>query len=162
MELAQKEVGQGTGWSDTIILENAGFKVVQAPLLENLFGMIQFKRFDCFPLGANEAHALLERYRQDCPDVIIEPRLLIRYPFGRLFFVNKNDGELHDMVKTGLITAFNNGSFWKLFRSHGSNAGLFTRANIKDRVQIEISNTNLTEEFKTIPDKYFFSLDMLD
>jgi len=161
-DLRKKSLGQGLGWSDIEVLENAGLNVEQAPNLTNLFKMTENKRFDCFPLGANEVHSLLDRYQKFSPNVIVEPKVLLIYPFGRLFFVDKENQELHDAVFTGLVRSFENGSFWKLFKSHESNKATFTSANLKGRQQIFIDNPRLTQAFKKIPKKYFFSLDMLD
>lgn len=161
-DLRKKTAGQGIGWSDIAILENAGLKVMQSATIDNLFGMTEVKRFDYFPLGANEAHSLLEKYKNISPNVVVESQILLIYPFGRLFFVHKDNKELHDAVEAGLVKAFENGSFLKLFKSHQANIALFTQANLKNRKQILIDNPNMTEEFKKIPQKYFFTLDMLD
>lgn len=161
-DLKTKTAGQGIGWSDVDILKNAGLNVVTAPHIDNIIKMTNRKRFDFFPLGANEAHSLLEPYSKRDPDVIVEPKLLLIYPFGRLFFVHKDNKELHDAVQTGLHKSFKNGSFWKLFKSHKSNNAIFTKANLKSRKQILIDNPNMTDEFKKIPKDHFFNLNMLD
>ena len=161
-DLRKMSAGQGNLWSDVKILENAGLKVYQAPNLTCLFKMTEKKRFDSFPLGANEVHSLLEQFRVNCPNVIVEQNLLLIYPFGRLFFVHKDNRELHDAVYSGLVKSFENGSLWKLFKSHKSNSAIFTKANLKDRKQIYINNPHMTTAFKKIPKKYFFQLNMLD
>jgi len=161
-DLKKKSAGQGNLWSDVKILENAGLKVYQAPSLKCLFNMIEKKRFDYFPLGANEVHSLLDQFREYCPNVIVEQNFLLIYPFGRLFFVHKDNKELHDAVYSGLVKAFENGSLWKLFKSHKSNRAIFTQANLKNRKQIFIQNPHMTTAFKKIPKKYFFQLNMLD
>jgi hypothetical protein len=160
-DLRKKIAGQGVGWSDVQILKKAGLKVQQASSITNLFRMIEGKRFDYFPLGVNEVHSLLEEYRTYSPNVIVEQKILLIYPFGRLFFVNKDNQELHDAVKAGLVKSFENGSFWRLFKTHKSNAAIFTKTYLKKRTQIFIDNSNITEEFEKIPKKYFFKLDML-
>ena len=160
--LRTKRAGQGIGWSDVEILENAGLEVVTSSHIENLIKMVEARRFDYFPLGANEAHSLLDTHSKESPNVVVEPTLLLIYPFGRLFFVHEDNKELHDTVEMGLIRSFENGSFWNLFKSHPSNHALFVKANLKDRNQILIDNPHMTEAFKRIPQKYFFNLRMLD
>ena len=137
-------------------------EVVTSSHIENLIRMVEAKRIDYFPLGANEAHSLLDTYSEKGPNVVVEPTLLLIYPFGRLFFVHKENKELHDIVQTGLIKSFENGSFWELFQSHPSNHALFVKANLKYRYQILIDNPLMTEAFKKIPQEYFFKLSMLD
>jgi hypothetical protein len=161
-DLQSLKAGQGVGWADAEILENAGLHVEKASLLSSLFAMTERKRFDYFPLGANEVHSLLDQYKQHCPNVQVEENLVLIYPFGRLFFVHKDNNELHDAVYSGLLKSFENGSFWELFKNHKSNQALFTKVNLENRVQIHINNPHMTANFKNIPEKYFFKLEMLD
>ncbi len=154
--------GQGLGWSDVKILEHAGLTVFEGSHISNLFAMTEFKRFDYFPLSANATHRLLDIYQKKIPNVVVESNILLIYPFGRLFFVHKDNRALHDAVKTGLAKAFESGEYWRLFKAHKSNQGLFTKANLKSRTQIFIENPHMTKEFKGIPKKYFFNLNMLD
>jgi len=160
--LANMLAGQGIGWSDVDILEHAGLKVHQAPHLSNLFKMLEKKRFDYLPLGANEIHSLLTQYQNLSPNVVVEPNNLLIYPFARFFFVHKSNRKLHDAVYRGLVAAFDNGSFWQLFKSHKSNAAIFNRANLANRQQKHIDNPHMTPAFRKIPKKYFFRLEMLD
>ena len=161
-DLSLHTAGQGIGWSDVKILEKADLRVVQAPDLANLFKMLERQRFDYFPLGANEAHFLLESFKnKNVSDLIVENNLLLIYPFARFFFVHKDNVELHDIVKKGLKKSFDNGSFWKLFKSHKSNEALFKKVNLKVRKIIRIDNPNMSDKFKQIPQKYFFNLNML-
>lgn len=124
--------------------------------------MIEHRRFDYLPLGANEFDFLFMKYQKHSPNVIVEQNIVLIYPFGRLFFVNKNNQELHDAVYQGLVKSFLNGSFWQLFKSHKSNRVVFKEANLKARKQLVIDNPYLTSEFKRIPKEYFFGLHMLD
>ncbi len=124
--------------------------------------MTEGKRFDYLPLSANAAHLWVEKYRKQNPHIIVEPSILLIYPFGRLFFVHKDNRELHDAVKTGLVRSFETGEYWKLFKSHKGNSHLFTKVNLKSRTQILIENPHMTKEFKKIPKKYFFNLNMLE
>ena len=125
--------------------------------------MLDRERFEYFPLGANEAHFLLQSFQKNpSQNLKIEENILLIYPFARFFFVHKDNVELHDIVKKGLEISFKNGSFWELFKSHKSNEALFKKANLKKRKQILIINPNMSEKFKEIPKKYFFNLNMLD
>ncbi len=153
--------GQGTGWSDVQILEVAGLEVRTPAHISHLFAMTNAKRFDYFPLGANEAHSLLEMFKSKGPNVIIEKNILLVYPFGRLFFVNKSNTELRDAVELGLQRAFENGKFLKLFKSHESNKAIFSMDNLSSRIKITIDNPNISMAFKAIPKKYFLDLEMI-
>ncbi len=161
-DLKKMTAGQGMGWSDIEILEHSGLKVEKAPNIDNLFKMLEMKRFDYLPLGANETHFLLDTYKTKTPNILVEESILLLYPFGRLFFVHKDNKELHDAIQSGLEESFSNGSFQKLFRTHKSNKALFEKANLGKRKQVFIDNPNMSEKFKKIPPKYFFNLNMLN
>lgn len=155
-ELSELTAGQGKGWSDTGILRRAGLNVEEAPQIDNLLRMLNAKRFDYFPLGANEIHSLLKTYRNDCPDVIVERNLVLVYRFGRLFFVKRGNDQLADALYLGLEKAMEDGSFIELFRSHSSNRGLKTLADLGQRKRIIIDNPFMTNRFRQIPQKYFY------
>ncbi len=154
-------LGQGSGWSDVDILNRAGLRVSTAPKLKHLFRMLEVKRFEALPLGANEIYSLVDLYQNKDASIIVEPSLLIIYPFARLFFVNKNNVRLHSILKTGLENAFADGSLWKLFRNHPQNSALFNKANLTKRRIININYDLLKERLEKIPQHYFLSIDDL-
>lgn len=153
--LKKMVAGQGPGWSDIKILEKAGIKVETGPF-ESLFKMADSKRFDFLPLGVEEVYGLLDRYKNVAPNLIVEEHLVLHYPFSRLFFVKKDNKELHDAVLTGLEKAFADGSFQKLLETDESFKAALARANLKKRTLVEVDNPNLTPRFREIPAKYFY------
>jgi len=156
-QLKQMVAGQGPGWSDIKILEGAGIKVVMGEFVP-LFKMVDRRRFDFYPLGIEEIYSLFDKYKEECPDSIIETTLVLHYPFARLFFVRKDNKELHDALMDGLEKAFADGSFQSLMDKDPAFHETQLRANIKSRTIIEIDNPNLTPQFKQIPAKYFAKL----
>src|SRR5262245_41563266 len=155
-QLRDKTAGQGVNWSDTAILRHAGITVHVAPW-ESLFQMVENKRFDFFPLGASEAYTFLKKYQALAPNAIVEQHLVLIYPFGRLFFVRKDNTALRDAIQRGLEQAFADGSFQQLFEDFWSLS--LTPVNLKERTPIRISNLNLTPAFLKIPRKYFYDIE---
>jgi len=155
-QLRDKTAGQGVNWSDTAILRHAGLTVHVAPW-ESLFKMTESKRFDFFPLGAIEASTFLKQYQSLAPHAIVEQHLVLIYPFGRLFFVRKDNAALRDAIQRGLEQAFADGSFQQLFEDFWSLS--LTTVKLKERTPIRISNPNLTPAFLNIPQKYFYDMD---
>ncbi len=153
-ELRLKVAGQGPGWADIRILEHAGIKVQVAPF-GALFAMVDNRRFDFYPLGMEEVYGMLARYRERAPHSVVEETLALHYPFARLFFVNKDNRELHDALLAGLQAAFADGSFQHLLESDPAYKAARQRANIARRTVIEIENPDLTPQFRAIPAKYF-------
>lgn len=154
--------GQGEDWADVKILEYANISVIETPQMESLFAMIEKKRFDFLPLGAHSVFWHLEKAEKTYPSLTVDKNIVLIYPFARFFFVNKKNKKLHDIIRKGLEIAFEDGSLFELFRTHKNTQNLFLKADLKNRIQIDIENPLMSEEFKKIPKEYFFDLSYLD
>lgn len=154
-ELRRMSAGQGPGWADSKVLTAAGIHVKTAEF-ESLFRMVNARRIDYYPLGADEAYTLLERYRALAPDVVIEPHLVLQYPFSRLFFVRKGDTQLRDAILSGLQKAFADGSLLRFFEQDERFHTSLQRAGLKQRTVIGLDNPYLTPSFRQIPKEYFY------
>lgn len=153
-DLQQYSAGQGHGWGDIKILENAGLRVVKASRIPKLITMIDQKRIDIFPLGANEVYSFLDKY--DNSNLIVDDKLVLVYPFGRFFYVNKGNTALAKAIHQGMEKALADGSLQKLLEGHKYFKDAFNKANLKTRVKIDIETPNLSEDFKKIDDKWWF------
>lgn len=160
--LQKYSTGLGSGWSDIKIFEESGIRVHKAPQISHLMGMLNSKRFAYFSLEAQNAYWHLEKYKEKYPNLVIEDTIVITYPFARFFFVRKYNFKLKDIIYKGLVKSFEDGSLIKLFKTHPSGKDLFHTSNMKNRVQIKIPNNHTSENFKKIPEKYFFNLSMVD
>lgn len=149
--------GQGEGWYDTEILQNAQLTVLTAPKISNLFGMLKVGRFDLLPLGASEAHELLKTYGSDFDDLVIDDNIALIYPFGRFFYLRTTDVELRKTIQIGMEKALSDGSLLALLKSNPFSRDAFERANLKQRVQIHIATPDLTEGFRSIDPKWWYS-----
>ena len=154
-DLRAMVAGQGPGWADATILTAAGIRVETAQF-EQLFRMVNARRFDFYPLGVEEVYGHLEHHRALAPNAIVEPKLALHYPFARLFFVAKGNAELHDALSTGLKRAFADGSFQQLLENHPSVKRSLAQAALSRRVIIELDNPLLTPAFKQMPAEYFY------
>lgn len=147
-------IGQDPGWSDVSILEAAGFKLVTAPY-ENLFGMVERDRVDCFLRGAHEVIGDVAKRKAEHPDLAVESEVMLVYPFTSFFFVNKNDTALAEALETGFKKAYEDGSFMEHFNNHPAIKAIFDEAHIEQRRRFDIPNPQLTEATKAIPDLYW-------
>jgi hypothetical protein len=152
--LRLKSAGQGPGWADIRILENAGIKVQVAPF-GALFAMADNRRFDFYPLGLEEVYGMMDKYRDRAPRSMVEETLVLHYPFARLFFVKRDNAELHDALLAGLQASFADGSFQRLVENDPAHKAARQRANIGKRTLIEVDNPDLSPQFRAIPAKYF-------
>jgi len=143
------------GWNYTRILRHNQLQIYEASNLRSLFMMAQKKRIDGIPLGLNEAHSLLDKYQLPPNQLVVENKLILKYPFARLFFVHKDNQELYTAVKQGLEKAFADGSFKRLFRQYPGHRYFFNSDKLKQRHIIQLENPFISEAVKNIPKKYF-------
>lgn len=157
-DLLKFSAGQGLGWSDIAILENAGLQIRKAPTLLSLFPMLEAARFDFLPLGLNEVYGLLDDYTANAPSAMlrVDTHCVLIYRFARLFYVAKGNTELHDAVLAGLKKSFDDGSFQLLLNTDPAISSAIKHANLKQRTVLKIDNPSLSEAFKSIPEAYFF------
>lgn len=120
-QLKQRIAVQGTGWPDTQILRDNGFKVNAVAWYDWQFGISKLLTTDVvdyFPRSVLEAQAELTLPHNQ--QLTIEPFHLLEYPAYIYFFVSPEKPQLRDRILVGLETAENNGDFEKLFKSFPS------------------------------------------
>ncbi len=147
---------QGIGWSDVEILEGAGLQI-QTGEYDNLFSLIDRGRADYFSRGVNEAFAEYDQYRERDRHLAVEEDLVLIYPFAKLFFVSKKNRALHDAIYEGLVAAYDDGSYQRLFESHPTIRNVLERANLAQRRALYVDNPLMTPETLAIPARYWFS-----
>lgn len=159
-ELSEYTSGQGHAWPDVDVLRESGLKVETAEY-STLFRLVEFKRIDYFPRGANEPFAELERFNTEYPSLVVEPTISLIYPYALFFFVAPDNRQLHDAIKLGLERAHADGSFYDFFQSHPVTQKMIVKAGLQERTKITISNKTMSEETLNIPGEYWFSEDWL-
>lgn len=157
-QLKTKTAGQGTGWTDGLIIEKSGIKVETSSKIENLIQMVNAGRFDFFPLGVNETHGFLAEFGKNTPDLVVEDTLVLAYPFARLFYVKKGDTALAADIALGLEKAYEDGSYRNFIENHPFFKEGLAKSNLKNRTVIRIDNPFMTEKFKKIDDKWWYKV----
>ena len=148
--------GQGLGWIDTKILRAAGLNV-QTSTYDTMFEMTQGGRVDFFPRGVVEAFAELDGRRQLEPDLVVENRLLLKYRSDFIFYVAAGHEALAETIEAGLIAAYRNGAYMRLFNTHHYIQDALARADIASRLIFTLDNPFLSEADRRIPDEYWMS-----
>ncbi len=153
-DLRELTGGQGTGWTDTDILREAGLDIVTTSF-DNLFRLVEARRIDYYPLGASEVFSFVEEYRPRNPHIRVEDELVLFYKFDFLFFVRTEDGALHRALVTALEEMYRDGTYMEMYNTHPELQGYLDAASLEDRRRFEIENPIATEEFQAIPDRYW-------
>ncbi|WP_338636841.1 hypothetical protein [Spirobacillus cienkowskii] len=144
--LKSLKAGQVFDWPDTTILQKNNINVITSLQYQNLYPMLERKRFDIFPLGALEVYEIADE-RQKEFDIDVISNWAIVYPIGYYFFVSKKNKKLAERINYGFISAINDGSFNKLFEKY--NNEVLTKANLSSRKFFYLKNPILpkTTEF---------------
>lgn len=154
-DLQQFTAGMGRDWADVEVFEQAALPVAtnEYPML---FKLVEGKRIDYFPRGANEPFAELERFLPEYPSLAIDQHVVLVYPYALYYFVSKNNQALHDAIEKGLKAAHSDGSFLAFFNNHPATQKMLTNARLGERVRIDINNPNMTAETLAIPARYWY------
>ena len=114
-ELKAFKAGSGPYWTDGLIMESNGFKVVYGSNYGGLFKMLSVNRFDFLSRGLHEIGSDLNVHREF--GLVQERNFLLQYdtPVRYCFFVSKNNKKLADRLARGLQAAQTDGSFDELF-----------------------------------------------
>lgn len=151
-QLREYTIGQGIGWLDTHILRKNGFKVITGSSYEGLFRMVAQSRIDLFARGANELLSEYESHK-DIKGFMYDDTIALYYPLPRFFFTHKSNIKAIKRIKEGLIAAYEDGSFQKLWSKYNGPSIEFV--NLKKRQIFRIDNPFLNGLDKSY-EKYIY------
>jgi len=119
-DLKRYSLGQNFAWADVGVLRANGLTVWTGGDLNNLYLMLERKRFEAFPRGVSEADPEFASRREVYPDLEIERTLLLYYPFPSYFwFARSPEGERMAMrLEEGLRSMIKDGTFDDLLKKH--------------------------------------------
>lgn len=145
---------QGLGWGDVKILSAAGLKVEESKF-DNTYRMLNANRVDYFPRGASEVYVEYTSHHDTEPNLIVDQHLAIVYKSDLILYTNKANEQLAATLEKGLLAAYDDGSYMKLFNESPMIQATLKQAALDKRVRIEIPNPLLSEEDKAIPAKFW-------
>lgn len=112
-DLSRMTAGAGETWPSTAVLRANGLPVVTSIGYEQLFAMLDARRFDYMPRGVYEAW--YEQHQH--AGLAIEQSLFLHYSVPFYFFTSRKNPALADRIERGLRAALADGSFDRLFHS---------------------------------------------
>lgn len=129
-QLKKFDLGQGKGWLDVKILQQAGFRVQEIEGYEQLFKMVARGRFDLFCRGINELPQEKLNHKE-VKGLVMDENIALYYPLPRVFFTHNANRQAIQRVQAGLKAAWRDGSLqahWlKTFKPSLTFAHLNTR-----------------------------------
>lgn len=116
-QLRSFRAGLGFDWSDSVFFEHNKLPYNTGTSVQQLFTMLQRKRFDYFPLGLVEASSALAGSGLAGELTIVED-LMIEYPLPVYIQVSAAKPKLAERLEYGLKQAQGDGSLEQLFNYH--------------------------------------------
>ncbi|GGA74919.1 hypothetical protein GCM10011369_15970 [Neiella marina] len=143
-DLKPLRAGIPATWADAELFRANGCHVVERGSFEQIFERLKCDEFDYVSLGANEILDIYQNMAGDDPELIIEPTLMLYYPFPLVFYVAPNQLALADMIRAGLNEIAGNGVLEQCFDDYyGFPVG---QLNIHQRRAINLHNPLLQGE----------------
>ncbi len=141
-EVRNIPLGQGRYWENTPILKQANLHVIDPIKYQSLFYMLEGGRFDLLPRAIHQPWDEINTWQH--LNLAVEQELLLFYPFPVYFYVANKNPKLGEAIKRGLSNAIADGSFDRLFYSHPLIKEILSKANLKGRRVIRITNPELS------------------
>jgi ABC-type amino acid transport substrate-binding protein len=141
-DLKKISIVQGAGWADTVILRSNGLTVTELSAYDSPFLMIATGRAEYFPRGINEIESEADSAGRKNYHLEIDREIALEYDLPRFFFSNKKNKNVLDRITKGLVIAYNDGSFQKIWNQHFGDAVKF--ADLRHRRIIRLTNTNIS------------------
>ncbi|MDK2595722.1 hypothetical protein [Pseudoalteromonas obscura] len=131
---------QGQHWPDTDIMLAAGLSVITNVVYENMFKQVYADRCKAFPRGINEAFSEVEIRQQIMPKLMVFDDVILHYRFPMYFFTHKDNSQLINDLKSGLMLAIKDGSFDKYMQTHPTTKHLFPLSKWDNKTILTIDN----------------------
>nr|WP_321513633.1 hypothetical protein [uncultured Pseudodesulfovibrio sp.] len=143
-ELKKLRVGTGLQWTTTAVLQKTGFNVITGSDYDDLFRMLEAKRFDYFPRGINEIYFELDNKQTKHDSLCVESTLALYFPTPSYFFVSPKLPHLADRVRRGLEILIKTGVFDTMFAAEFGES--IAQAQLERRNVLVIKNPLLSEK----------------
>ncbi|MBQ4837700.1 hypothetical protein [Pseudoalteromonas luteoviolacea] len=131
---------QGQHWPDTDIMLAAGLSVITNVVYENMFKQVYADRCKAFPRGINEAFSEVKIRQQIMPKLMVFDDVILHYRFPMYFFTHKDNSQLINDLKSGLMLAIKDGSFDKYMQTHPTTKHLFPLSKWDNKTILTIDN----------------------
>jgi len=157
-DLRQLKGAQGIGWTDLTILQDAGLP--QEILPGNIIYRILNRggRVDYFPRAVYEAVGEIQTMQLKHPDIAIEKKILLVYPFAMYFYVSPRYSALAKAFDKSFQELVADGSFDRFFYQHPYIKTALKTARLQHRVRFDLTNKTLSSKTATLPAVYWVDL----
>jgi hypothetical protein len=143
-QLQKLRLGIPDTWADAGLFRYNGYSVIEKGSFDALFGRLRDNEFDYVSFGANEVEGVFSERAQAAGQLMIDPSLLVFYPFPLVFYVNPVNSALAERITFGLKVISSNGVLDALFNQHYGT--YIDKLKLKHRHMISLKNPMLPTE----------------
>ncbi len=136
-DLRKLKGGMNPQWPDFAVMKANQLPLVTSVAYESFFNMLAAKRFDYFSRGIYQIQ--IEADSHTHLNLVIAEHLMLSYPSGFYFFVDKKNKKLAQRIERGLHAAIEDGSFDTLFYSFPKYRWGMEQVNNPQRKVIDLS-----------------------
>ncbi|MBK5933919.1 hypothetical protein CCR78_08030 [Rhodovulum imhoffii] len=154
-DLAQFSVLQGPKWSTIPGFQKHSISVVEGDFA-NMPDMLASGRADLMPYSAIGTLGMFNG-REEELGVAPLPNVMLIWPGEHFLMVDRNNQDLHDALKEGLLRAFEDGSHAELLRTHPESKNAFRGINLDAINLIYLENPYMTPAAQAAIDEYAVS-----
>lgn len=133
---------QGVGWRDVEILDASGLRTYVARPSE-LLRIVESGQAHLFLRGISEVGNELKAIRKATEHIVLDPHLVVIYPFSGFFYVQREDIYLAEVLEQGFRAAIRDGSYRKLLKDELYTASFRKSLRLKERAVIYIPNPDV-------------------
>ena len=134
-------LAQGVSWSDVEIFDTSGLQTY-TDRSENLFRLVDNRRVQLYPRGITELEDEYPVVRGKYTQTVLDPHLLIAYPFAGFFYVGSDQQDLANAIQIGFERAIADGSYQRLLEESIFTPWLKKNLNLESRSIIILPNPN--------------------
>ena len=145
---------QGLGWSDVDIFDAAGLRTFTARS-EDLFRLVDHQRVQLFPRGIAELEREAQLMASSTSDTVLDPHLLLAYPFAGFFYVSPDNQLLADAIQTGFERAIADGSYQRLVEELIFTPWLRRTLVLKNRRVIVLANPVAADVLSAVDSRHW-------
>ena len=147
-DLQRLQHGIPSDWSDATIFRHNGYNVVEEGDFDDIFDRLENGRFDYSAYGANEVQGVYENRASKRNGLVIEPNILLFYPFPLVFYVNPDMPELAERGELGMQRMTESGVLDNIFEEYY--ADIVNELNMDQRILFTLENPLIPDEFSDL------------
>ena len=150
----------GEGWLDIQILQDAGLPQKTTEILAIYKMLNRGGRIDYFSRAIYETFGEFQMLKSSYPNLAIEKRILLIYPFAMYFYVSPKYPEIAEKLNAGFHKLVQNGEFDKFFYKNNYIRSSIINSQLDKRIKFHIPNNYLSLQTQNLPGKYWFNMNI--